>query len=153
MNNDQSWQCKEFAALTGGEVYDMLQLRAEIFVVEQACAYQDPDGLDQTAWHWLYHSGGKLGAYQRCMPPGIASPAHSAIGRVVVAAGQRGSQIGRELVRRGIAFNLKTWPDHSIQIGAQAYLENFYGSLGFRCCGEAYLEDGIPHLPMRLAPH
>ena len=150
MHTAGTWTCQPFDALSGQDVYDVLALRAAVFVVEQQCAYQDPDGLDACAYHFLYREGGTLVAHQRCLPPGTAFT-ESSIGRVVVAPAARGTALGRELVRRGIAFNLATWPEHGIRIGAQAYLTDFYASLGFVSCHDHYLEDGIEHVHMLLA--
>jgi ElaA protein len=152
MNTDPGWSCQSFATLSASDMYDLLQLRSDIFVVEQNCVFLDPDGLDQSAWHWLYRENGQLLAYQRCLPPGVPYPEESSIGRIVVHASQRGRDLGRELVRRGIEFNLNTWPAHSILIGAQAQLQRFYESMGFVVCSEPYMEDGISHLHMRLTP-
>ncbi|TXS92673.1 GNAT family N-acetyltransferase [Parahaliea aestuarii] len=141
------WQVRAFGELTLTELYAALQLRQEVFVVEQDCPYLDLDGLDQGAFHMLCWRGGKLLATQRCLPPGLAF-GQSSIGRVVVSPSARGTQLGRELVRRGIDFNLGQWPGSGIRIGAQAYLLDFYSSLGFVADGDEYLEDGIPHIEM-----
>ena len=120
----------------------------EIFIVEQNCPYQDPDYIDAQALHWQFRVDGRLVAYQRSMAPGLVYEGCSALGRIIVAASQRGRNTGRELVKRGIADNLARWPGLGIRLSAQSYLLDFYESLGFECCGEGYLEDGIPHLPM-----
>jgi len=86
-------------------------------------------------------------AYQRCIPPGV-SYAESSLGRIVVAQAGRGLQLGRELVQRGIDYNRSHWPTSNIQIGAQAHLQGFYGSLGFTPLGDEYIEDGIAHVHM-----
>lgn len=151
MTDIVSWSCQPFEDLRGPDVYDILQLRAAVFVVEQECAYLDPDGLDKEAWHWTLRKNGEVLATQRCLPPGTPYASESSIGRVVVAPTERGTQTGRELVRRAIDFNLKQWPGASILIGAQQYLERFYASLGFVVCSEPYLEDGIVHVMMRHA--
>ncbi len=140
-----------FDTLHRDDLYDLLQLRAAVFVVEQNCAYQDIDGLDRQTWHCLYRRGDRLLAYQRALPPGASYAEDSALGRIVVDPSARGEGLSRELVRRGVEFNLRTWPDHSLQIGAQAHLQALYESVGFRVCSELYLEDGIPHLHMRYA--
>lgn len=145
------WDCKRFNALSGAEVYALLALRAEVFVVEQNCAYLDPDGLDPVAMHWLAWSGEHLVAHQRCLPPDVPYE-ESSIGRIVTSPGWRGREIGRELVRRGIDFNRQQWPRHSIRIGAQARLTRFYESFGFRIAGDPYIEDGIEHVHMLLTP-
>jgi ElaA protein len=141
------WQTSVFEALNTLELYALLQLRQEVFVVEQACVYQDLDGMDLNATHILCWEDKRLLAYQRCMAPGVSFP-DSAIGRIVVAPAARGRRIGRELVQRGIQYNLTHWPNSAIQIGAQAYLEAFYTSLGFVSQNDQYIEDGIPHLHM-----
>lgn len=148
---DKSWHCQPFHALSASDVYDILKLRGEVFVVEQACAYLDPDGHDERAWHWLCRERGELLAYQRCFAPGVAYAEASSIGRIVVATRARGRSLGRELVERGIRFNFTRWPRRRIRIGAQARLQAFYESLGFSVCSEPYLEDGIRHLEMELA--
>jgi ElaA protein len=141
------WQVSAFGELTPETLYTLLQLRQAVFVVEQDCAYLDLDGLDQQCLHMLCWGAEGLLAAQRCLPPGLGYP-QSAIGRIVVAPGARGRQLGRELVQRGIDFNLAQWPGSGIRIGAQAHLERFYTSLGFVRDGENYLEDGIPHVHM-----
>lgn len=125
----------------------MLQLRQAVFVVEQNCPYLDMDGLDQESLHILCWQGNDLLASQRCLPPGLSYP-QSSIGRIVVSPKARGLQLGRELVQRGIDYNLKTWPNKGIRIGAQAHLQHFYASLGFVRDGDEYLEDGIAHIHM-----
>lgn len=149
MDESATWACKAFNALSNDEVYAILALRSAVFVVEQACIYLDPDGLDQVGWHYLYRKGNALLAYQRCLPPGSAYADASSLGRVVVAPAQRGRALARQLVQRGIDFNLATWPGAPLLIGAQSYLQPFYESLSFVACSQPYLEDGIPHLTMR----
>lgn len=149
MSAPGSWSWARFNDLTVDELYQVLQLRAAVFVVEQECAYLDPDGMDAPARHCLYVEGGKLLAYQRCLPPGTAFK-ESSIGRIVVDSSQRGSGLGRELVVRGIEFNRRSWPAQAIRIGAQSHLAAFYASLGFISEEDHYLEDGIEHVHMVL---
>lgn len=144
-----NWLNTPFAALATAQLYSLLQLRQDVFVVEQNCAYPDLDGLDQHGWHMRCLDEDTVLAYQRCLPPGIAYP-ESSLGRIVVNPAARGTGLGRELVQRGIDFNRRQWPHTDIYIGAQAYLQAFYGSLGFVSEGEPYLEDGILHIYMRL---
>lgn len=151
MEPTTQWQCLPFGELSGAQLYAALRLRGEVFVVEQECAYLDPDGLDDVAFHYLGWRGDFLAAYQRCLPPGTPYAEESSIGRIVVSPALRGGQLGRELVQRGIAFNFSQWPGMAIRIGAQSRLERFYESLGFVICSEPYLEDGILHTEMRLA--
>ena len=141
------WQTASFADLSKQQLYDLLQLRQEVFVVEQRSLYLDLDGRDQDAIHMLCWLGDKLVAYQRLLPPGLSYP-ESSMGRIVVRQSARGNNLGRDLVRRGVDHNLESWPDHEIRINAQAYLREFYIDLGFTVEGDEYNEDGIPHVEM-----
>ena len=141
------WQTTSFQALGNEELYTILRLRQEVFVIEQQCLYQDLDGKDQQATHILCWLGAELMAYQRCLPPGT-SYNESSIGRILVAPEARGGGLGRELVARGIRHNRQHWPASDIRINAQAYLEDFYTDLGFATQGGAYDEDGIMHVQM-----
>jgi ElaA protein len=134
------WQEKPFAALTPDELYAILALRARVFVVEQRCAYLDPDGADRACRHVFDLA---VQAYLRVVPPGLKFP-EASIGRVVVAPEVRGSGLARELVERGLAACGAV----PVRIGAQAYLERWYGRFGFRRTSELYDEDGIPHVEM-----
>lgn len=145
-----NWQCLRFEELAATAVYAMLKLRAEVFVVEQRCAYLDPDGLDAIAFHWLGWQADQLVAYQRCMAPGTPYADESAIGRIVVNPRCRGQAMGRQLVEKGIVFNRSQWPAHPIRISAQSQLLRFYEHLGFISCDDHYLEDGIEHVHMLL---
>ncbi len=146
---DYRWRTTGFADFELRELYAVLRLRQEVFVVEQACLYLDADGLDLPAVHILCWQGDTLAAYQRCLPPGTCYP-ESALGRILVNAGHRGRGLGRELVRRGVAHNLGRWPGRDILINAQSYLRRFYTELGFAAEGGEYDDKGVPHLRMRL---
>jgi ElaA protein len=146
---DLTWQTVAFDELDRDQLYAVMRLRQQVFVVEQESIYLDLDGRDQGAAHMLVLQGNELVAYQRCLPPGLSYP-ESALGRIVVAPRARGRDLGRELVRRGIAYNLEQWPQNDICINAQSYLERFYTALGFSAEGEEYMEDGIPHIRMRF---
>ncbi len=141
------WQTMSFEALTTGELYDLLRLRQEVFVVEQRSLYVDLDGRDRAAIHMLCWLDDELLAYQRLLHPGL-SYSESSMGRIVVRKSARGRNLGRELVQRGIAHNRERWPGHDIRINAQAYLRTFYLDLGFTVAGDEYDEDGIPHVEM-----
>ena len=141
------WQTATFDQLGNRELYAILKLRQEVFAVEQTTIYVDPDGLDIEAIHISLWEGDHLLAYQRCLPPGLQER-ESTLGRIVVAEAARGQDLGRELVRRGIAHNLERWPGVDIRIHAQAYLETFYNALGFVTEGDVYDLDTIPHLDM-----
>ena len=143
------WEALPFDALSVQRLYDIMVLRQAVFVVEQNCAYLDCDGLDGVAWHLFCRRDDTLLAYQRCLPPGTPYR-ESSIGRIVVPEAGRSLGLGRDLVRRGIAFNRERWPGHAIRIGAQARLTAFYESLGFAVDGALYDEDGIDHIHMVL---
>lgn len=140
---DLTWHVREFAELTAAELYAILALRQRVFVVEQSCAYLDADGVDQVSRHLWAERGGELAAYLRIVPAGVKFPEVS-IGRVITAPEARGTGLGRELMKRGLAAAGAV----PIRIGAQAHLEKFYGELGFVRASDVYDEDGIPHILM-----
>lgn len=152
------WKCKTFDELTPHELYAILQLRSEVFVVEQNCVYQDMDDKDPYCYHlcgWDSRqtspsdgsSQATLFVYTRLVPAGISYDQPS-IGRVVTSPKTRGTGAGKELMKKSIQQLHELWGVQSIRIGAQAYLQNFYESLGFEQTSEIYLEDGIPHMEM-----
>jgi ElaA protein len=147
MNVMKKWIVKKFDELSPHELYAVLQLRNEVFVVEQNCAFQDADNKDQASYHFMCWDKDKLMAYTRIVPPGIAYP-QASIGRVVTAPSARGSGLGRELVEQSIAQVSKLFGAVSIKIGAQVYLKKFYSSFGFQQINAIYLEDGIEHIEM-----
>jgi len=145
------WQNLTFNQLNANTLYDILKLRVDVFVVEQACAYPELDDKDRhpETQHLIGLSpDGELLAYARILPPGLSYP-EASIGRVVVSPAGRGKGLAMPLMQHAIESALTTWPDAGIQIGAQDYLKAFYQKLGFVACSEMYLEDGIPHLDMR----
>ena len=142
-----TWRFVPFDALTTTELYEVLQLRTEVFVMEQDCIYQDMDGSDHQAVHVLGASDGQLVAYARCFPAGVKF-AEASIGRVITRQVLRGSGMGHELMRQAIACVFGQWGAQPIRIGAQARLEKFYLQHGFVKAGLPYIEDGIPHLEM-----
>lgn len=144
------WHWSRFEQLGVDNLYDALALRCRVFILEQG-AYQDPDGLDRHAWHLLGRdAGGDLQAYLRVVDPGVKYD-EPAIGRVITAPEARGAGLGRRLMQQGIQRCEAAWSGRGIRISAQAHLQQFYGSLGFRAVGEPYLEDDIPHLEMLRA--
>ncbi len=145
---DLEWQTVKFGGLGVSELYAILRLRQVVFVVEQQCIYLDLDDLDQTAVHLLCRQGDRLLGYLRCLPPGL-NYTESSLGRIVVDPAARGRYLGRELVRRGVIYNLEHWPASDILINAQAYLRDYYTDLGFTAEGDEYDEDGILHVRMR----
>jgi ElaA protein len=145
------WELKTFRSLTAAELYEALRLRAEVFVVEQNCVYQDCDGHDPHCRHLFGWKEGKLAAYLRIVPPGRKYE-ETSLGRVVTGLGFRGQRLGHGLVEEALRL-LDAEGAGAVRISAQAYLEKFYAGFGFVAQGEGYLEDGIPHIEMlRAAP-
>lgn len=143
---------KEFNQLNTSELYEILQLRAEVFVVEQNCVYQDIDGKDQKALHILGYIKEKLVAYTRCFQPGDYFK-EAAIGRVVVKKSQRNFQLGHQIMEASIQVIQIHFNTYEIKISAQTYLKKFYNNLGFLETGKEYLEDEIPHIAMIFNPY
>ncbi|MBX2877789.1 MAG: GNAT family N-acetyltransferase [Saprospiraceae bacterium] len=143
------YSCTPFSSLSLAALYEVMAVRQLIFAVEQDCAYLDADGKDITAWHVLGTNGqGEILTYARLLPKGIAYEDYASIGRVLSMKAVRGSGEGRRLMEFCLAQCDALWPGISIKISAQAYLLEFYASLGFAPVGESYLEDGIPHRGM-----
>ena len=142
-----TWDWLPFDRLSGRQVHDLLALRQRVFIVEQHCAFLDADGVDPRCWHGLGWKDGALVACARIVPPGLKY-AEPAIGRVVTAPEVRRTGAGRELMLEAIAQTQRLYPGQAIRLGAQRYLEKFYGSLGFVPIGAPYDEDGIPHIEM-----
>jgi len=143
-----TFEFKHFNELSNLELYDLLQLRAEIFVVEQTCIYNDLDGLDKEATLLIVKNDYEIIATSRLLKPGTRFPDYS-IGRVVVKKEQRGKQLGKRMMKKAIHFMLEEWEAKTIKVSAQKYLEKFYKDLGFEIFTDDYLEDGIPHVGMR----
>ena len=143
------WVCKSFIELTAPECYAILQLRNQVFVVEQQCIFQDADNKDQGSHHSMGWDGDILAAYARLVPAGIAYPEIS-IGRVAINSQFRNGGLGRQLMIRSIDMIHTVFGDQSITIGAQLYLQKFYESLGFEKISDIYIEDGIQHIEMML---
>lgn len=141
------WHDRTFAELTTHELYAITQLRERVFVVEQNCVYLDADGVDLLSRHVWADEAGALRAYLRIVPAGVKF-AELSIGRVIIAPEARGTGLGKELMKRGIAAAGGV----PIRLGAQAHLQKFYGDLGFVAASEPYDEDGIPHIEMTRAP-
>lgn len=142
------WTAKEFQELSVSELYELLALRAEVFVVEQECAYQDLDGKDQQSIHLLGYAEDKLVAYARILDKGVSYKDYASIGRVITSPIIRGSGAGYELMKQANATLVAAYGAQPIKISAQAHLQAFYGKLGYEGIGEEYLEDGIPHRAM-----
>jgi len=144
------WTCKTFAELTPDELYAILRLRSEVFVVEQNCVFLDMDNKDQKSHHLMGWRDGILVGYSRVLCAGI-SYVESSIGRVVTSPAARHLGVGRELLNKSIDTLYKLYGKQPIRIGAQCYLTKFYESFGFVQKGEIYLEDGIEHIEMLLS--
>ena len=140
-----------FSSLNSDQLYGLLQLRSEVFVVEQDCVYQDIDGKDQKALHVLGTVEGNIVAYTRIFKPGDYLE-KAAIGRVVVASDFRKRDFGKAIMQASIAAVENHFNTTAIGLSAQTYLLNFYNDLGFSALGETYLEDGIPHIYMERSP-
>jgi ElaA protein len=157
-----TWRFAPFDKLTAREVHDLFQARVGVFVLEQKCPFQDVDGIDPQCWHLMGSAsspsaegrgGGQLLAYCRIVPPGIKY-AEPSIGRVLTTSAGRKTGAGRALMREAVARTNALWPNRDIRIGAQRYLERFYGDFGFVTASEPYDEDGIVHVEMvRAATH
>jgi ElaA protein len=145
-----NWTCKHFDELSLQELYAILRLRSEVFVVEQNCVFLDADDKDRLCYHVMGWHQSALIAFARLVPPGVAY-AEPSIGRVVTAITARGSGSGKKLMQFSIDECRKLFGNHIIRIGAQLYLKAFYSSLGFVPTGGIYPEDGIDHIQMLLS--
>ena len=156
------WNLKAFDELTPSELYALLRLRSEVFVVEQNCVFLDMDGADDACQHLMGWTGGIdrpdgrggfvvepafLGAYARIVPPGVKYKEPS-IGRIVTASATRGTGLGKTLIAQSLTRLYDLYGQQPVRIGAQQYLQKFYESFGFVQTGDMYLEDNIPHIEM-----
>ncbi|WP_024304495.1 GNAT family N-acetyltransferase [Pseudogulbenkiania sp. MAI-1] len=143
------WQCHRFDGFTLHTLYEMLQLRGRVFVVEQRSIYEDIDGADPDCWHLTGRDGqGRLMAYARLIAPGEKYPDAAAIGRVVVEPSWRGSGIGRQLMAEAVLRTARLFPGAPMKLSAQAYAQDFYAHFGFQRVSEPYDDGGIPHVDM-----
>lgn len=145
-----SFICRPFSSLSPKDLYQIIQLRENVFIVEQDCPYLDCDGKDIPSYHLSCFVEEELAAYARLVPPGISYNDYSSIGRIVVKENFRTYGFGKSLVNEAISYCQKLFPKKKIKISAQCYLKDFYQSLGFVPVGEEYLEDDIPHIGMIL---
>lgn len=146
------WRIKSFAELSSLELYKILQLRINVFMLEQDCLYPECDDKDLKGKHLFAMDGDTCIAYARLLPPNVSYPDCSSIGRVVVHAVYRKHQYGQILMDKAIEQNKMDYPEVPIRISAQEYLTRFYTGLGFQIESDVYLEDNIPHLEMALYP-
>ncbi|WML32898.1 GNAT family N-acetyltransferase [Clostridium sp. OS1-26] len=142
-----NWELKKFEELKVEEIYKILKIRNEVFIVEQQCAYQDCDSKDENSYHLYLENNGEIIAYLRILKKGVSYDEIS-IGRVLVHKKYRGKGISREMMLKAIKFIELNLNEKEIKIQAQSYLVNFYGSLGFKETSNEYLEDNIPHIDM-----
>ena len=141
------FKIKRFNELSTSELYQLLQLRSEVFVVEQNCVYQDIDGKDEKALHLLGEIDHKVVAYSRIFKANDYFE-NASIGRVAIAEKYRAQKWGHQLMQEAISGIENNFGIQSITISAQLYLKKFYESHGFVQIGNTYLEDGIPHIEM-----
>ena len=141
------WKLNYFKELSTEELYTILQLRNEVFVVEQNCVYQDADNKDSISFHLSGWDGVNLVAYCRILPPGV-SYTEASIGRVVSSPQYRNKGYGKQLMNEAIIHTLAQFECNTIKISAQLYLQKFYEQLGFIKLSDSYLEDNIPHIEM-----
>lgn len=143
------WKTYRFDDFTARELYGVLKLRVDVFVVEQNCPYPELDNLDQQSIHLLYRENGEVLAYARLVPAGVKYEFPS-IGRVIVRDDARGRGLAKQLLERSIDYIVGEWQAQAIQLQGQVYLQEFYQSFGFQPISDSYDEDGIPHVDMKL---
>lgn len=145
------WTLKKFDELSNRELYHILQLRNEVFIIEQNCPYQDMDNKDLKCHHLMGWMGERLVVYTRLVPAGVSYDEYMSIGRVVSSPSVRGTGLGKELMLKSIDTCYQVFGKAPIRIGAQLYLKKFYEGFGFEVTGDVYLEDGIEHVEMTKA--
>jgi ElaA protein len=148
------WEVKVFQKLSVDQLFEILQLRVDVFVVEQQCAYPELDDYDrheETRHVFAHDEGSRLIAYVRILPPGLRHP-EVCIGRFVVRLEARGKGIGHQLLRNALDVIHECWSGCAIRISAQEYLQGFYVQYRFTRVSDVYLEDGIPHVEMVRKP-
>lgn len=137
-----------FSELSADRLYDVLQLRCRVFVVEQACAYQDIDGIDRKCLHIIGEKENQVVGYARILPPRLNEFNHVSIGRVLIAENYRHKGFGAQLMKYSLKVCKQNYPTYTIHIKAQNYLEKFYSELGFAPVHNYFLEDNLPHQEM-----
>ena len=148
MQSNITWQCAAFSELSAAQLYAILKLRSEVFVLEQNCVYQDIDGLDLECLHVIaWNDDRQVAAYLRVVPPGLKY-AEVSLGRVVSSNAVRGTGIGKKLMANAMHLVEQNYPGQAVLIQAQSYLENFYRGFGFVTVSDVLMEDGIPHFMM-----
>jgi ElaA protein len=142
-----NWVVKKFSELSSDELYEILKLRSEVFVVEQECIYEDCDGKDKKSYHLFAEQNGEILVYLRILEKGV-SYSEISIGRVLASKKYRGRGFAKQMMLRAIEFIERYLKENAIRISAQVYLLNFYSSFGFVKVSDVYLEDDIPHIEM-----
>lgn len=143
-------EIRDMGGFTAHELYALLKLRVDVFVVEQNCPYPELDGKDDRALHLMLKRGGEIIAAARIFPPHDDVPAK--IGRVVVSPAHRGERLGEALMREALKTCAERFQDTPVFLSAQSHLQRFYGSFGFKPVSDEYLEDGIAHVDMLKTP-
>jgi ElaA protein len=143
------WTNHKFEELSGREVYEMLKLRVDVFIVEQNCAYHEVDGYDYDSIHIFCLDEVGVAAYARLLPTGVKYPEPS-IGRVIVRPDKRGTGLAHELMRRSVNYITTEWQPEKIRLQAQHHLADFYGKHQFKAVSDPYSDGGIPHIDMIL---
>lgn len=141
---------KKFTELTSFEVFELLKLRQDVFIIEQDCIYPDIDGFDDKALHLMIFEEEKLIAYSRIFEPGIKFDNSCSVGRIVVSSNSRGSTVGKLLIHKSISYCKQLFPNAPVRIEAQSALENYYKQFGFMTEESSYMVDGINHIKMVL---
>ena len=147
-----SWNIQKFDELTKEELYKIIQLRVNVFIVEQQTCYEDLDDHDQNSIHISYVRDGKIFAYTRLLPPGEKFEMAS-LGRVITSQEVRGTGLGKEMVQLALNIIEETWPGTEVYIQGQEYLKKFYESFGFRAVSDPYIYDSLLHLDMLYKPN
>lgn len=146
------WTWHHFEQLSNHQLYDLLKIRQDVFIVEQHCIYPDIDGLDVNCLHLLGYVREQLVAYLRLIPSDFHCSGNIALGRIVSLASLRGLGIGKKMMKQAMTYIAAYFPHQSIQLSAQFHLLNFYQNYGFNCISEPYDEDGIKHIDMLFVP-
>ncbi len=139
---------KSFSDLTPQELYDVLKLRQDVFIIEQDCIYPDCDNFDQEGMHLMGYENDQIATYLRILGPGMTYKKYVSLGRVITAPDFRKRGLSYTLIQIAIDYLQQKYPSYEIKISAQSHLEKMYEAKGFKKCGNPYLEDGIPHIPM-----
>ena len=144
------WNWYQFQQLDQQQLYDLLKLRQDVFVLEQQCLYQDIDDLDPECLHLLGYDDQHLVAYLRLIPAEFHQPGNISLGRIISVGSRRRTGVGIALMQQAMSYVSANYPQQDIQIGAQSHLQAFYEKFGFKCISEPYDDDGIMHIKMLL---